>query len=450
MRKGNYWQRLVIYMRPCDGRYEEIMKGTIARNILDDLTAALVLAAVAIPLAMGFAMASGLRPEQGIIGGAIASLFGAIFGGSKYLVHGPSAAFIPVTAGLMASYDTGFLILALLIAGVMLLLSGFFRIGRIVEKLPYSIIVGFTIGIALIIIFSQIGPALGFKEKTGYNIIDHTLFAYKNINRINFSAVAMVVLTIVFCKTFEKLSAFIPGPVPALVFGYFGAKTFWTDKGLILVGDQYGNIMGNLFAFTPPSLQESWNSLMVFDLACYGFTFFIISSIESLVYGRAADRLAHNSGFPFSSNRELRGLGMTSIFSALFNGLPQSANLGRTALNIRIKGRSPLTGISRSAFIVLIAILVGAHLEKIPMACIAGILLYVAGGMIKKREIIKIARMNNYHVILMCYTIAAVPLFGFMSGVLSAIIIYVLCFRSFEKKKNKEPVHKKRHKYEKY
>ncbi len=114
---------------------------------------------------MGFAMASGLRPEQGIVGGAVAGLFGALFGGSKYQVYGPTAAFIPVIAGLMATYSHGFLVLAALLAGVMLMFSGLFRFGRIIEMVPHSIVVGFTIGIAIVIAFSQIGEVLGSKEK---------------------------------------------------------------------------------------------------------------------------------------------------------------------------------------------------------------------------------------------------------------------------------------------
>ena len=142
------WQRLAFYLNPNDGRYEDLAKGNRARNIFKDLTAGLIVAAVAIPLAMGFAMASGLRPEQGIVGGAVAGLIGALFGGSKYQVYGPTAAFIPVIAGLMATYNHGFLVLVAIIAGVMLMLSGLFRFGRIVEKVPHSIVVGFTIGIA--------------------------------------------------------------------------------------------------------------------------------------------------------------------------------------------------------------------------------------------------------------------------------------------------------------
>jgi SulP family sulfate permease len=332
-------------------------------------------------------------------------------------------------------YDTGFLVFASLVAGLMLLFAGFFRMGRIIERIPHSILVGFTIGIAIIIVFSQLGPALGLREKSGPAIIDQVSFAWRNRGEINFSALVMVILTMVFCRAFEKLSGYIPGPVPALAFGYFGARTFWSEKGLVLLSDQYGSFMSDLFALKAPSIPGYWDLTVLIDLFYYAFAFFIIASFESLSYGRAADRLAFNSGTPFSADKELRGLGMINIFSSLLNGFPQSANLGRTALNIRIKGRSPLTGIARAVFIILIALLTAPWLEKIPVACIAGILLYVASGMIKKREVNKIVQMNNYHVVLMCYTVVAVPLAGFMTGVLSALLLYIICSHFFESKK---------------
>src|SRR5262245_20109681 len=124
MKQETILQRLKFYFTPNDGRYEDLKKGSVGRNIAKDLTAGLIVAAVAIPLAMGFAMASGLRPEQGIVGGAVAGLVGALFGGSKYQVYGPTAAFIPVIAGIMATYNLSFLILASLIAGVILMLMG--------------------------------------------------------------------------------------------------------------------------------------------------------------------------------------------------------------------------------------------------------------------------------------------------------------------------------------
>ena len=155
----------MYYLNPIDGRYEDLVKGNWKLNVMRDFTAGLIVAMVAIPLAMGFAMASGLRPEQGIVGGAVAGLVGALFGGSKYQVYGPTAAFIPVIAGIMAKYNLGLLVLASLIAGVILMLMGVARLGRLVELVPHSIVVGFTIGIAVTIALSQIGEVLGFKAR---------------------------------------------------------------------------------------------------------------------------------------------------------------------------------------------------------------------------------------------------------------------------------------------
>src|SRR5688500_20220775 len=151
MENSSLLHSFLFYINPNDGRYEDLKKGNKAKNIFKDLTAGLIVAAVAIPLAMGFAMASGLRPEQGIVGGAVAGLVGALFGGSKYQVYGPTAAFIPVIAGLMATYHHGFLVLVSIIAGIMLMFSGLFKMGKVVEKVPHSIVVGFTIGIAIVI-----------------------------------------------------------------------------------------------------------------------------------------------------------------------------------------------------------------------------------------------------------------------------------------------------------
>src|SRR5687767_4289833 len=141
-------KRFLFYINPNDGRYEDLRKGNFARNIAKDLTAGLIVSAVAIPLAMGFAMASGLRPEQGIVGGAIAGLVGALFGGSKYQVYGPTAAFIPVIAAIMAKHGFSFLLIASMLSGVVLILMGLAKAGRHVAKVPHSIVVGFTIGIA--------------------------------------------------------------------------------------------------------------------------------------------------------------------------------------------------------------------------------------------------------------------------------------------------------------
>src|SRR5918993_5660670 len=170
--------RLLFFITPFDGRYEDLKKGNWRLNVVRDLTAGLVVAMVAIPLAMGFAMASGLRPEQGIVGGAVAGLIGALFGGSKYQVYGPTAAFIPVIAEIMLSHGAedpavghAFLVLVSILAGVVLLLMGLMGFGRFVALVPHSIVIGFTIGIAVTIALSQVGEVLGLKAKMSYGFL---------------------------------------------------------------------------------------------------------------------------------------------------------------------------------------------------------------------------------------------------------------------------------------
>ncbi|HYF32657.1 MAG TPA: SulP family inorganic anion transporter [Chitinophagaceae bacterium] len=429
------WQRLAFYLTPNDGRYEDLKKGNRARNIFKDLTAGLIVAAVAIPLAMGFAMASGLEPEQGIVGGAVAGLVGALFGGSKYQVYGPTAAFIPVIAGLMAVYSHGFLVLVAIIAGVMLMISGLARFGRIVEKVPHSIVVGFTIGIAIVIAFSQIGEVMGLKDKVGYGIVNQLSVIGNKIGEANLFALLMALITFIICKTLIKVSSFIPGPLIALTFGFIAGQTFWAGEGLILIRDKFGSIPTDFAVITGPVLPETWTGQVIFDLFYYAIAIYIVAAIESLLCSRMADRLANNKGIPFNPNKELWGQGMVNILTPLFNGFPHTGALARTAVNIKLGAVSPLAGIAKFAFKLALAAFLASYLELVPMACIGGILLYVASGMVKMREVKEVMRMSKFHIGLMAYTAIMVPVFGFMAAVVSAIVIYAIAYRWVDKKK---------------
>jgi sulfate permease, SulP family len=436
MRKeDSLWSRFVFYMTPNDGRYEDLAKGNKTKNIFKDVTAGLIVAAVAIPLAMGFAMASGLRPEQGIVGGAVAGLFGALFGGSKYQVYGPTAAFIPVIAGLMSIYTHSFLVLTAIVAGILLLLSGLFKFGRIVEKVPHSIVVGFTIGIAIVIAFSQIGEVLGIKEKVGYGMIEQLTFLSNKIGMANIFAVLLALITFTICKTLLKISTFIPGPLIALTFGFAAGQTFWGDKGLILIKDKFGSIPTDFFVFTPPQFPSVWNGQVIFDLFYFALAIYTVSAIESLLCSRMADRLANNKGTPFNPNKELWGQGIVNIFTPMLNGFPHTGALARTAVNIKLGAVSPLAGISKFAFKLLMAAFLAKYLELVPMACIGGILLYVASGMVKSKEVREVMGMHKFHIALMLYTTIMVPVSGFMTAVVTAIVIYAIAYRWVDKKK---------------
>jgi sulfate permease, SulP family len=417
--------RIAFFMQPFDGRYEDLLKGNRKMNIIKDLTAGLVVAMVAIPLAMGFAMASGLRPEQGIVGGAVAGLLGALFGGSKYQVYGPTAAFIPVIGGLMATYNHSFLVLVSIIAGVLLMACGVGKFGRIVALVPHSIVVGFTIGISVVIAFSQLGEVFGFKEKIGYGLVNQVEKTMAYLPEANWYAFLLAIITFALCKTLLKVSPFIPAPLIALGIGWLISSTLWSDKGLILIKDKYGAIPTDFLVFTMPEIP-AMTSTVVFDMVYYTLAIFIVAAIESLLCSRMADRLANNTGMPYNPNKELWGQGMVNIITPLFNGFPHTGALARTAVNIKVGAVSPLAGIAKFTFKLLMAAFLATYLEQVPMACIGGILLYVANGMVKRREIREVLELKNpYHILLMTYTAVAVPLWGFMPAVLSAIVIYI-------------------------
>jgi SulP family sulfate permease len=440
------WERLKLFLNPIDGRYEDLRKGSVWKNVFRDFTAGLIVAMVAIPLAMGFAMASGLKPEHGIVGGAIAGLIGALFGGSKYQVYGPTAAFIPVIAGVMVAYGAkpdadsakylagyGFLILCSIVAGVALILMGLFGLGKYVAMVPHSIIVGFTIGIAATIALSQFGEVLGLKADIGYKFADKVRDIANNINQFNWRALVLALGTFFITKYLLKVSVFIPAPLIALGVCTIVSTTVWAGTGLVSVSDKFGAIPRNLLVFTGPALPGGVTLELIGDLIYFALAIVFVSAVESLLCSRMADRLAGNKGQPFNPNKELSGQGMVQIVVPLVNGFPHTGALARTATNIKLGAISPLAGIFKCILKLLLAAFLASYLEKVPMACIGGILMYVALNMVKWGEVQEVLAHNRFHIVLMVYTAVMVIVTGFLPGVLTAIIIYAVLYRFFDR-----------------
>ena len=424
-------RRLAYFMNPFDGRYEDLFKGDLKLNLFRDFMAGLIVAMIAIPLAMGFAMASGLRPEQGIVGGAVAGMMGALFGGSKYQVYGPTAAFIPVIGGLMATYTHSMLVLASIIAGGILMTFGVARLGRFVAMVPHSIVVGFTIGIAITIALSQAGEVLGLEAKMGYALSDKIQVISANLGNINAYAIALGLLTFLITKYMLKVSPFIPAPLLAIAVTSAIAAFGWSDKGLVLIKDHYGAIPTDFLVFTLPAIPISGQAM--FDLAYFVVAIVFVAAIESLLCSRMADRLADNRGMPYNPNKELWGQGMVQVIVPLLNGFPHTGALARTATNIKLGAISPLAGVLKCILKLLLAAFLAQYLELVPMACIGGILLYVAQAMVKPAEVREVLRNNRFHIFLMVYTAVTVVAFDFLKGVLSATVIWILLYRFFDK-----------------
>ncbi len=446
-RDETIWNRLAFFLNPFgDGRYEDFRTGWKS-VVFRDFTAGLIVAMVAIPLAMGFAIASGLNPVHGIVGGALAGLLGALFGGSKYQVYGPTAAYIPIIFGIMVtyggdgeqilpdSYATGYgvLIFCSVCAGIILAGMGLFRLGTIVAKVPHSIVVGFTIGIALTIALTQIGDGLGLKASLPYHLIPKLQAIGQHIGEFNIFALLLAVGTFLVTKYLLKISIFIPGPLIAIGLGYWASATLLSGQGLAVTKDKYGPIpTDDFFAFTPPMLPE-FSATLAFDLTFYITAIVFVAAIESLLCSRMADRLAENKGTPYNPNKELFGQGMVNVFVPLFNGFPHTGALARTATNIKVGAVTPLAGIMKCVLKLSLAFFLAAYLDLVPMACIAGILAYVAFNMVKWQEVTSVHAMNKFHIFLMYYTATVVLVKDFLVGVLSALIIYALFYRFFDR-----------------
>ncbi len=416
------WKRLRLFWTINDGRFEDLKKGNPVLNVMRDFMAGLVVAMVAIPLAMGFAMASGLRPEQGIVGGAIAGFVGAIWGGSKYQVYGPTAAFIPVIAGIMLKYDHSFLVLVALLAGAVIAVMALAGAGKIVKQVPHSIIVGFTIGIAVTIAVSQAGEILGLEAKLGYKFIEKVEGLSKHYDQFNVWAFILAIGTFVFTKKVLKLSPFIPAPLIALGIGALLAGTVLSNAGLTLIGMKYGAIPAQSWSFTPPGnyLTPEYAG----DLAYAVFAVVFVAAVESLLCSRMADRLANNKGTPYNPDKELWGQSMVMGLVPLLNGFPHTGALARTATNIKLGAVSPLAGVFKCVLKLLIAFYLARYLELVPMACIGGILMYVATNMVKPAEVTEVIHMGRGHIALMVYTAVMVIATDFLTGVLSALVIF--------------------------
>jgi SulP family sulfate permease len=445
------WQRLKAFNTFWDSRFEDLTRENWIKTTYRDLSAGLIVALTAIPMAMGFAMAMGLRPEQGIIAGALACLIGRTWGGSKYQVYGPTAAFIPIIAALMQKYGEagggtfaeahGFLVFVSVIAGIILMLMGVFGLGKYAKQVPNSIIVGFTVGIAVAIALSNLESILGiesFKDILGQDedmsggLLHNLALAYSNLDKINIWSVTLGLMTFILTKGLLRISIFIPAPLLAIGASTLLAATAFADKGVILVRDIYGAIPNNFFVFTPPVMPGLTAGVAV-DILYFVAAIVFVSAVESLLCSSMADRLADNRKTPFNPDKEFWGQGLVQIITPMVNGFPCTGALARTATSIKAGAVTPLAGYFKGIFKLTLAYYIASYLELVPMACIGGILLWVASNMIKVSEIKEVLAHNKFHAGLMVFTAVMVPVTDFLTGVLSALVIYFVARRFVDK-----------------
>jgi SulP family sulfate permease len=449
--------RIKLFFTFFDSRWEDLTKENWLNVAYKDLSAGLIVAMTAIPMAMGFAMAMGMRPEHGIIAGALACVIGRTFGGSKYQVYGPTAAFIPVIAALISKYSDpanggtfeqahGFLVLVSIISGIILIIMGIFGVGKYAKLVPNSIIVGFTVGIALAIAATNFKDILGldsFKTLLGdssKSLIERIKFMSEHLHLINVWSILLGLITFILAKYLLKISIYIPGPVIAMGTATLLASTLLADKNIILVRDLYGSIPNNFFKLQLPFLPAMNGSVML-DIVYFVVGIVFVSGVESVLCSSMADRLAKNDRTPFNPDKEFFGQGLVQIITPLVQGFPCTGALARTATSIKAGATTPMAGYFKAILKLTMAFYLAQYLELIPMACIGGILVWVASNMIKPSEIKEIKHAGKFEFWMMIYTAVMVPMTDFLTGVLSALVIYFVLKFVLKKKEEEKASH---------
>ena len=372
-----------------------------------DALAGLITGIVALPLAIAFGIASGVSPEKGIITAIVAGFIISVLGGSKVQIGGPTGAFIVIIYGIVTNPEFGVLglTIATLLAGVLLILMGVFKLGTVIKFIPYPIIIGFTAGIALTIFSTQMGDIFGLKEHVvgadGLPVIDPetgaTLMAplktpgdfigkwmcyfqhIETFNLWNFLVAAVSILVIIFSpKAFKKVPGLnkIPGSLYAIIFGtllVLAMKHLFGIEGIDTIGDRF-EIEAKLPKMVVPTITYD----MIRDLMPIAFTIAILGAIESLLSAAVADGVI---GDRHNSNTELIGQGVANLVTPLFGGIPATGAIARTMTNINNGGKTPVAGVVHALVLLLILLVLMPLANYIPMACLAGVLVIVSYNM---------------------------------------------------------------------
>lgn len=342
-------------------------------HFMPDLFAGLTVAIVALPLAMAFAIASGVEPQRGLYTAIVAGILVSLFGGSRVQIGGPTGAFVVIIYDIVMRHGYEGLALATLMAGFFLILMGFFRFGAIIKYIPYPVITGFTSGIALIIFTSQIKDFLGLPLGVlPSDFLQKWALYAKEIGNVSLESLAVggvSILLIIGCKRFAPK---IPGPIVAVIFGAVAVQMFHLP--IETIESRFGMIPSTL---PTPSLP-AWSFEQAKALVPDALTIALLAAIESLLCAVVADGM---TGYRHRSNTELIGQGIANLGSVFFGGIPATGAIARTATSIKSGAKSPLAGILHGIFVWLFMFFLASLIVKIPLATLAGILIVVAWNM---------------------------------------------------------------------
>ena len=389
-----------------------------------DLMAGIIVGIVALPLAIAFGIASGVTPEKGLYTAIIAGFIISFLGGSRVQIGGPTGAFIVIVYGVVQEFGITGLAIATIMAGIMLVAMGVFKLGTIIKFIPYPVIVGFTSGIALTIFATQIKDLLGLQiENVPADFIHKWKVYAENITTFNFWALGVGIASILIIAFMPKISKKIPGSLVAIVFMTIVVYFLREKYGVYSV-----ETIGDRFTIDP-SLPKMEIPKAAFSdiqrLLPTAFTIAMLGAIESLLSATVADGA---TGDKHDSNSELIAQGVANVVTPFFGGIPATGAIARTMTNINNGGRTPIAGIIHAAILLLIVLFLGGLTKHIPMACLAGVLIVVSYNMSEWRNFKALFSNPRSDVFVLLTTFVLTVIFDLTIAIEIGLLLAVVLF----------------------
>lgn len=393
-----------------------------------DLMSGLIVGIVALPLALAFGIASGVTPEQGIVTAIIAGFIISFLGGSRVQIGGPTGAFIVIVYGVVQTYGITGLIIATIMAGVILVLLGVFKLGKIIKFIPYPIIVGFTSGIAVSIFSTQIPDIFGLTfggESVPGDFTGKWSMYFSHFGTVQWANLAVCVASVLIIAFTPRVVRKVPGALVAILLVttivYF-LKEYFGLGGVDTIGDRF-----SITAAMPRAEVPHINMAAIGRLLPVAITIALLGAIESLLSATIADGVI--GGEKYNSNTELIAQGVANIVTPLFGGIPATGAIARTMTNINNGGRTPVAGIVHAAVLLLILLFFMPLAKYIPMACLAGILVVVAYNMSEWRSFKALLRGQKSDMAVLLVTFFLTVLFDLTIaievGMLLAVVLFI-------------------------
>ncbi|MDR0825548.1 MAG: sulfate permease [Prevotella sp.] len=396
-------------------------------KFISDLMAGLIVGIVALPLALAFGIASGVTPEQGIITAIIAGFIISFLGGSRVQIGGPTGAFIVIVYGVVQTHGIKGLLIATIIAGVILVLLGIFKLGKIIKFIPYPIIVGFTSGIAVTIFTTQIADIFGLDfggEKVPGDFIGKWIMYFKHFDTINWWNTLISIASIFIIVITPRVIKKIPGSLVAIIIitiVVYLLKNYAVIDVIDTIGDRF-----RINAAIPAAEIPTINMATITDLLPVALTIAMLGAIESLLSATVADGVI--GGEKHNSNSELIAQGVANIITPLFGGIPATGAIARTMTNINNGGRSPIAGIIHAVVLLLILLLLMPLAQYIPMACLAGVLVIVAYNMSEWRTFKALFKNQKSDIAVLLITFFLTVIFDLTIAIEVGLLLAVVLF----------------------